>query len=146
VALVTEIIILYPAGAAADRLGRKPVLTWSLLALALAISAVGLAGNVAMFVVLLGLVGFASGAAGVVPTAMLSDVAPTERSGTAVGIYRSFGDLGFVFGPLAAGWTAEHLGLGLSFPVMVAPLAVAFLLVLATPETLARRPGGTQLS
>ena len=58
----------------------------------------------------MGLLGVASGYAGVPPAPMLSDVTPEELKGTAVAVFRFVGDLGFVIGPLVAGWSAHAFG------------------------------------
>jgi AAHS family cis,cis-muconate transporter-like MFS transporter len=77
-----------------------------------------------------------SGTAGVPPGAMLSDVAPTQASGTAVGVLRFCGDLGFTLGPLLAGWSVPALGFRWAFALAAVPTVVALGLILRTPETL----------
>ena len=134
-----EFLVLYPAGTAADRFGRKPLMVPALIWLAVAIAAVGWAGSPGFFILLLGVVGFGSGSVAVSPTAILSDVVPDGRSGTAVGVFRFCGDLGFVLGPLVAGVTASSLGFKGAFGVVAIPVLVALVFVLRTPETL--RPG-----
>ena len=138
VALVTEFIALYPAGKVADQAGRKPVLLVSLAALGIAIAAVGWSPTPVIFAAVLGLLGFASGVAGVPPAAMLSDVVQGEGSGTAVGVFRFAGDLGFVLGPLAAGFSSEAWGFRGAFALAAIPPLVALLFVALTPETLRR--------
>src|SRR5207244_1633514 len=125
VALLTELLVLYPAGSLADRLGRKPVVVPSLAGLAVATVALGWAGTPAIYFVLLGALGVASGVAGVIPTAMLSDVAPAGAKGTAVGLYRFCGDIGFTFGPLIAGATTGLLKFKAAFAVASAPTVLA---------------------
>src|SRR6266571_2634753 len=103
-ALFTELLVLYPAGSAADRFGRRPVTIPSMAGLGAMVAVLGFAPGPVTFDVLMAGLGLGSGIAGVPPGAMLSDVAPGQRSGTAVGIFRFAGDLGFVLGPLVAGW------------------------------------------
>lgn len=81
--------------------------------------------------------GIATGFAGVAPGAIVADVAP-RRTGTAIGVYRFAGDVGFVLGPVVAGVTADTFGFGAAFLVLAAPLVLVFLFALGTPETLAR--------
>jgi len=88
---------------------------------------------------LLALVGIGSGSVAVAPAAMLSDIVPDHASATAVGVFRFFGDLGFVFGPLVAGVTANAIGFKGAFALMALPLLVTLALVARTPETLARQ-------
>jgi len=136
VALAAEFVVLYPAGSLADQRGRKPVLVPALAGLAVATAAVGLAPTPLLLGVLLAVLGVMSGAAGVPPGAMLSDVAPTQASGTAVGVFRFCGDLGFTLGPLLAGWAIPVVGFRWAFALAAIPTVVALALIMRTPETL----------
>jgi MFS transporter, DHA1 family, multidrug resistance protein len=136
VALAAEFLVLYPAGSVADQRGRKPVLVPSLAGLAVATAAVGWAPTPLLLGVALGVLGLMSGAAGVPPGAMLSDVAPTQASGAAVGVFRFCGDLGFTLGPLLAGWAIPIVGFRWAFALAAIPTAVALALIVRTPETL----------
>ena len=112
----------------------------ALAGLAVATAAIGLAPTPLLLGVVLAVLGVMSGAAGVPPGAMLSDVAPAQVSGTAVGVFRFCGDLGFTVGPLLAGWAVPVVGFGWAFVLAAVPTAVALALILRTPETL--RPSG----
>src|SRR6266545_731288 len=112
------------------------VLVPSLAGLAVATAAVGWAPTPLLLGVLLAVLGLMSGAAGVPPGAMLSDVAPTQVSGTAVGVFRFCGDLGFTLGPLLAGWAIPVVGFRWAFALAAIPTAVALALIVRTPETL----------
>jgi DHA1 family multidrug resistance protein-like MFS transporter len=136
VALAVEFVVLYPAGSVADERGRKPVLVPALAGLAVATAVLGLAPTPLLLGVLLAVLGVMSGAAGVPPGAMLSDVAPARSSGTAVGVFRFCGDLGFTLGPVLAGWAIPVLGFRWAFVLAAVPTAVALALILRTPETL----------
>jgi MFS family permease len=138
VATGTELITLYPAGRATDRRGRRAVLIPSLAGLAAVTAAFGAATTPAAFMAGMALLGVASGFAAVPPAPMLSDVTPEELKGSAVAVFRFVGDLGFVLGPLAAGWTAERLGYPASFAINAVPTLVALALVLSIRETLPR--------
>jgi MFS transporter, DHA1 family, multidrug resistance protein len=135
-ALATEFVVLYPAGALADRRGRKLVLVPALAALALVCASFGWAGTPLVLGLLMALSGFAFGFAGVPPAAMLADVVPEERSGTGVGVFRFCGDIGFMLGPLVAGSTATAFGFEAAFAIAVVPTVVALALALRTEETL----------
>ncbi len=137
-ALSTELAVLYPAGSAADRYGRRPVTVPSMAGLGLMVAVLGFAPNAITFGVLMAVLGVGSGVAGVPPGAMLSDVAPGQRSGTAVGIYRFAGDLGFVLGPLVAGASANALGFAPAFWIASIPIGIGLVLAIRTPETLRR--------
>jgi MFS family permease len=137
VASATEFLALYPAGAAADRFGRKAVLLPSLLVMAGVLAALGTAAGPAWFMAGLAVLGVAFGVGGVAPAAMLSDLTPAEVSGTATGVFRFVGDLGFVLGPLAAGSSADAFGLAPAFALAAVPSLVAAALLVTIPETLA---------
>jgi MFS family permease len=85
------------------------------------------------------IVGLTSGSTAAAPAAMLSDVVPQTGSGTAVGVFRFFGDLGFVIGPLVGGITAGAFGFRWAFGLMALPVLLALALVIRTPETLAAK-------
>jgi MFS transporter, ACDE family, multidrug resistance protein len=142
IAIVTaaELAVLYPAGTWADRRGRRAVLVPSLGALALTTAFVGISTGPVVLAAMLAVVGLASGIAGVPPAAMLSDVSMDEGAGTAVGIFRFVGDLGFVLGPVIAGAAAGSLGFGLAFAIAAVPAALAMAVALWAPESLKLAP------
>jgi MFS family permease len=136
--IATEFVVLYPAGSYADRFGRKPVLIPSLFALGTMTIVVGWSPTPIAFALLMGVLGMASGFAGVPPAAMLSDVVPESRLGTGVGVFRFCGDLGFFIGPLVAGFASESVGFKGAFALVAIPSFVALAFVLRTAETLQR--------
>jgi MFS family permease len=138
VALATEFVVLYPAGVLADKRGRKVVLIPSFAALALITASLGSATSLTTFAVAMGLLGIASGFAGVPPAAVLSDVVPESSSGLGVGAYRFAGDLAFVVGPVATGAVIAGVGFRAAFALAATPLAVAIAFVVRTPETMKR--------
>jgi MFS family permease len=96
--------------------------------LALTTALLGQVSTALGFIVVLGALGVASAYSGVPPAPMLSDVTPEELKGTAVGVFRFVGDLGFVLGPLIAGWSVTAL-----------PALVAVGLVVSIKETMKSR-------
>jgi DHA1 family multidrug resistance protein-like MFS transporter len=138
-ALVGELLVLYPSGWLMDRRGRRFVAVPSMVALAAMGAVLGLAGSAFGYGVLMLVLGLASGVAGMPAGAMLADIAP-ERSGTAVGIFRFCGDVGLTLGPAVAGLSVRGLGFGPAFAVMGIPLVAAALLAATSPETLTRAP------
>ena len=136
IATLTELLTLYPAGHATDHRGRRAVLIPSLAGLAAITAAFGLASSPVMFMVAMGLLGVASGYSGVPPAPMLSDVTPEELKGSAVAVFRFAGDLGFVIGPLVAGWAANAYGFTTAFVINAIPAVLALGLVVSIRETL----------
>jgi MFS family permease len=145
IATATELAALYPAGRASDGRGRRAVLIPALAGLAIVIVVLGRVASVPAFMVAMAAMGVASAYAGVPPAPMLSDVTPEEMMGTAVAVFRFVGDLGFVLGPLLAGWVAGSIGFGTSFAVNAIPVVVALALVLSIPETMGTRPGAREV-
>jgi MFS family permease len=135
VALAAELVVMYPAGSVSDRIGRRPVLLPSLAAMAALTAVLGLAGSVAAYVVLLAFFGVATGVAGMAPAAMLSDVVPERSTGTAIGLFRFCGDLGFILGPLVGGASAGAWGFKVAFALAAVPSLIALVFAVRTPET-----------
>ena len=135
VASLTEFFVLFPAGSVADRRGRKRVLVPGLVLLIVGIPLYALVSGLAGFWLGLAFVGVLTGLSGVVPAAMLSDVVPPEASGTATGVFRFTSDLALTLGPLAAGLTAQALGLRWAIALSVVPAVPALVLASLAPET-----------
>jgi MFS family permease len=137
-AVAGEFCFLYPAASIADRVGRRPVVLLSFSLMAVMTVALGWAGGpLALGVLVVGL-GFSSGAAAGTPAAMLSDVAPGQGPGAAVGMFRFAGDLGFMLGPLVAGISVGAFGFRGAFAVMAIPAVISVAFALRTEETLHR--------
>ena len=138
-AVAAEFIVLFPAGAWADKYGRKAVLIPSLAGLTIVLAVMGFATTVPVLCVLIVLLAFASGFAGVPPAAMLSDVVPENQRGKAIGAFRFFGDLGFMLGPLIAGASSKAYGFEVAFILSAIPSAIAAVVTIRTKETLPLR-------
>jgi MFS transporter, DHA1 family, multidrug resistance protein len=136
--VLAELMVLYPAGSAADRVGRKPALIAALAGLAVFMAAIGWTTSPWALGLVAGSVGFFSGGLAPLPAAMLSDVVP-GGSGTSVGVFRFAGDLGFVLGPIVGGVVANAAGFRWAFAVMAMMPALVLPLVFLVPETLRRR-------
>jgi MFS family permease len=129
IAQIGLLAALYPAvwgiaqlatGAWSDRSGRKPLIVAGMWIQALGIAFVTLAPGMAGAVsgsVLLGI-----GTACVYPTllAVVGDVAAPSWRASAVGVYRLWRDLGYVFGALLSGIIADTLGLAAAMGAVAA--------------------------
>jgi MFS family permease len=70
---------------------------------------------------------------------MATDVTIDDPHGLAMGLYRVFGDIGFIVGPTILGFIADHFGLTMPFYFMTALLFIIGLFVLkAATETIDR--------
>jgi MFS family permease len=114
------------------------VLIPSFAALAIVIIVLGMSSSVTMLAIGMGILGIASGFAGVPPAAVLSDVVPESASGLGVGAFRFAGDLASVFGPALIGASVEAFGFRTAFALAAIPVLIALGFVLRTPETMVR--------
>jgi MFS family permease len=141
VGVAAEFLVLFPAGALADRYGRRVVMLPSLAGLVVMIVLLGTSTSALMLTLLLAVLAFCTGFAGVPPAAMLSDIVPSEQSGRGVGAFRFCGDIGFFLGPLIAGAASKSFGFETAFAITAVVPALAVLITLRTRETLRREPG-----
>ncbi len=140
IASLTEFAVLFPAGKATDRIGRKAVLVPSYAALAVALALWPLASTPALFMGAAGVFGLVTGYSGVPQAPMLSDLTTEDTQRSAVAAFRFTGDLGFVLGPLVAGYSADRLGYGPAFAISAVPVVVSLAFLLSIKETLRPLP------
>lgn len=124
------------AGRALDRYGRRPVTRVGTVLAALSTAALALSIAPWMLVVL-GLVhSFAIGAIAPSQPAVVSDLAPPETLGTALGVARMATPLGFTLGPVMAGWFVDASDARTAFLIAAAMIAVLAVLCQRMPETM----------
>ena len=138
---VTNLLIVNPGGQLVDRVGRKPVAIWGLILAGLTTAAYGFSDTYVTLLVVSAVFGLASGLASIPPPTMVGDLAPPGAEGSAVGLYRTSGDLGFIIGPLVMGAVADAGAFSSGFVVSGVLLGVAALVVSRIPET--RQGAGT---
>jgi len=82
-----------------------------------------------------------SGVAGAAPAAYAADLAPKDRVGPALGLYRTVADLGYVVGPLSLGLLSDVASPEVALFFTAGLLVVSgALFLLNAPETLPPRP------
>lgn len=137
---VLNLLVLIPVGVMLDRFGRKAVIMPSALIMGLALVMFAASTEVWMYVAGAVVLGIGSGVLGPAPAAYAADVAPEKARGLAMGVFRTFGDIGFVVGPLGLGGLADLAGFAFAL-VFDGILIVVFalLFVLFARETVARR-------
>jgi MFS family permease len=128
-AAITNLLITVPIGYAIDLLGRKPVIVWNIILLAVADTGFILAKDYWGLVIASMVMGLASGGAGQAPLALATDASYNERRGLAMGLYRLVGDLGSMIGPVALSAVADASDLHTPFLVMDVMLIGSALLV-----------------
>lgn len=136
VAALAQLAALWPAGRIADTIGRRPLAVPSYLAFGVVAATFGLVGTLPAFFVMVALYGLGTGFTSVVPPAVAGDIVPAQRSGLAMGVLNTAGDLGVVLGPLVSGVLADHVGYGWGFGVAGVLLVVAALAAARMRETL----------
>jgi MFS family permease len=140
VSMIAWMIVVWPGGRLADRLGRKPLLVagWAIMALRLALVAVVRSPEIA--VANQALDGLGNGLFAVVAAAWVTDrLADPRRSGEAQVIVGSCLVFGSAIGPAAASFLVGPLGYRGLFLALAGLGAVATLVVLFfVPETLSQ--------
>lgn len=104
------ILVTYPAGALADRFGRKPVIVPATIGAGLSMALFSAAPDYAWFLIACLVWGSAISVGGAAPAAYAADSAPPGMNATAMSTFRMIGDLGYVVGPLALGALADGAG------------------------------------
>lgn len=93
-----------------DNLGRKAAIVPSTLLSGISIFCIILSPNVFFFTLSVILFGMSTGVAGPAPNAFVADLAQGKGVGARLGVYRSFGDIGFILGPICMGIVSDRLG------------------------------------
>ena len=135
-AAATHLLVLGPAGRIADLRGRRALAFPAFLGFAVIAGSVAVATQAWSFLLVMSLYGIGTGFTSIAPAAIVGDIAPPERAGSAIGVLNTFGDLGSVLGPLTSGWLADQAGYGWGFGLAAGLLAVAAGAAFAMRETL----------
>ncbi|MCP4600624.1 MAG: MFS transporter [Proteobacteria bacterium] len=104
-----------PAGIAADRLGRRPVLLGALIGYTLTCIGYALASSPLYLIAFRMLQGLSAGFFSVAARSLMSDLTGPRMRGTAQGIYSSSVNLGFVLGPVVGSLSAVHFSISTPF-------------------------------
>ena len=136
-------------GRLSDRIGRRPVLLWSIGATAVGMALVGLAPSLVLLLAARAFAGIAT-ANIAVAQAYIADVTPPEHRARGMGIIGIAFGLGFIFGPAIGGELSRFPVFGREgfLPAFVAAglAALNFLLALRTlPESLPPERRGKQV-
>ncbi len=102
-----NLMTIIPAGAWADRYGRKRTIVPSAMLAAGALCLFAFTDSIAVFLGAAALLALGTGISGPAPAAYAADVIPEESRGLGMGLFRTYSDIGFVIGPLLLGWIAD---------------------------------------
>jgi MFS family permease len=125
---------LLPAGWAADRLGRRPVIVAGCSVSAAGMALLALLPGLWGYLIALAILGLGSGLLDVAPAAMIGDILDGQ-GGTVVASYQMAGDAGTVAGPVTAGYLVDTVSYGAAFGLAAGVLGLAAVLGFLAPET-----------
>jgi len=133
--MITNLIVIFPAGIASDKFGRKTMLIPCLVLMGIADIVFPLSKSLNGMILNGLLLGFSSGLAGPI-MAYISDIAPAGHSLEAMSIYRTISDFGFAVGPIFLGWLIDVEGLHFPFYFSGALMLFAGVLMFCAREPL----------
>ncbi len=135
---ITGIIGSTIGGALTDRVGRKSMLIFGLLASALSSLWIGSVDELQVFFIGAIFVGFFSNIGGPAHQAMVADLLPEEQRAEGFGIIRVTFNLAVVIGPAIGGFLAAQSYLSLFIADAIASTIVAGIIFFKLPETHAK--------
>lgn len=136
---ILGLLLVYPSGALVDHFGRKAVIVPSMILSGMAMLSFSWADSFGAFIVASTFWAAATGIAGAAPAAYAADTAPPGMTASAMGMYRTLSDVGYVIGPLALGGIADLLSPDAALVFTAAILAgIGVLFALRAVETLQR--------
>ncbi len=98
---LVNLLLIIPAGLMVDRVGVKATILPSALLSLVGFICIAATDSLMPFVLATLVLGVGSGLLGPAPAAYAAQVAPADRRGAAMGLFRSLGDAGFVIAPPA---------------------------------------------
>ena len=128
-ATIINLLLTIPMGHSIDYHGRKPVIVKSLFVTML--SALYLPFTTDYFTLSIAAVilGIGTSGAGQAPLAMATDSTINEPRGISMGLYRLFGDVGFLVGPIILGLIANNISLTAPFYFTAVMLIICTVLI-----------------
>ena len=135
---VMTLFTLWPATWATENIGRASVILFSAMTAALGTFVIGSSSTPMWFVLGNVILTLGTGTAGPAPAAFVADLFPERMRGLGVGLYRSAGDVGFVWGPPALGWLSDNASMSVAFQTagcLVGAAGVYFVLVTRHSES-----------
>lgn len=128
-ATITNLIVTIPVGHAIDYYGRKPIIVSTLAITALSTLIFPFTTSFTTICIAAIILGLGTGGAGQAPLALATDTTINEPHGLSMGVYRLFGDVGFVIGPILMGFIADNSNLTMPFYITTAIIIVNVVLV-----------------
>jgi MFS transporter, DHA1 family, multidrug resistance protein len=108
---LATVAVMYGAGAMTDRHGAKAVMLPSWLLVAIGLAVLATADGYLGLLIAAAIYGVGAGVGNSVPAVHIANAVAPERRGMALGVFRTFSDLGQIIGPLVMGVLAGTVGL-----------------------------------
>lgn len=122
-------------GALADKLGRKTMVIFGLVASATSSIALGLVSDITFFYFAAAFAGLFGDMGRPAQQAMVADLLPKEQQAQGYGIWRVIANLTVMIGPILGGWMAGVSYLLLFITDAISSIITAFVVYKALPET-----------
>ena len=126
VAAIATAVCTFPSGWLSDKVGRKRPMMACLFLSGIAVLLIPSQESLAGLMGIMAFYGLATGLQGSI-AAWPADVAPKDKLGTSMGVYRVMGDIGMFLGPITASYVADYTGhLTVTFMPFLAPALLSF--------------------
>ena len=125
---------MFTMGPISDRIGRRPVLLFGLIATGILIVLLRYAYSPILIAATIFLIGLSTGAIWIVSPVIASESVRGELRGAAIGTYRTFFDLGSIIGPIIMSTLSEEFDMALCFYIASAILLMNVPLALMMRE------------
>jgi MFS family permease len=122
---IIGVVLIWPAGWATDRFGRKTIIVPTGTLIAVGVGIVAIADTLPMFIFGLTMSAVGSSITGPAPAAYVADLVSEDQRGAAMGLYRTFGDIGVVVSPVLSGLLADAVSIPFAIGVNAAFMGVA---------------------
>lgn len=127
VAAVATALCTFPSGFLSDKVGRKKPIMACLFLSGIVALLIPLQGSLNSLIGVMAFYGLATGLQGSI-AAWPADVAPKDKLGTSMGVYRVMGDIGMVLGPITVSYVADYTGdLTVTFAPFLIPAILCFI-------------------
>jgi DHA1 family multidrug resistance protein-like MFS transporter len=107
VAMIATGLSSFPSGWFSDKVGRKTPIMACIFSSGFVVLLIPLQNSMEGLLMFMVIYGFATGLQGSI-SAWPADVAPSDKMGTAMGVYRFIGDLGFFLGPITVTYASDY--------------------------------------
>ena len=143
--MMLNFALVVPSAYLSDKLGRKRMMLPGGVVSALGLVLFVFCTDFPTYLLAAVVIGIGMGIVGPSPMAFVADIAPLGASGLTIGVFRSYGDLGGIVGPVLLGWMMDISTFGWALntnAVLVFGSALAVMLVAREVRSVSRRESG----